>query len=153
MKVLSIAAFMVALFFAGIVVSYVGADLETKGGPANSDCPNFVDADGDGINDNCPNKGERPQDGTGLKKGNRKGTGSRGGNTNCPNFVDEDGDGINDNCPNKGERPQDGTGIKKRASISRSDDSGNGDVTRDRTRTRDPNNCGGKIRRNIRRGK
>ena len=36
-------------------------------------CENFVDADGDGINDNCPNDGVRElkndQDGTGYRHG------------------------------------------------------------------------------------
>ena len=36
-------------------------------------CENFVDADGDGINDNCPNGGVRElknaQDGTGYRRG------------------------------------------------------------------------------------
>ena len=80
-----------------------------------------------------------------------------GVNDNCPNFVDEDGDGINDNCLNDGVRPQDGSGAKKRSGFSRSRDpeapKGNGDVSRDQKRTRDPDNCGGKSQRNIRRGR
>jgi len=112
MKAISITtAFLAVMFFVVVAVNFVGADAEA--GPGNPDCPNFVDTDGDGINDNCTGDGTRPQDGTGQKRGVRRGGGS--GDGTCPNFVDEDGDGINDNCPNKGVRPQDGTGLRKRA--------------------------------------
>ena len=127
MKALSITtAFLAAIFFAGIAITFAGA--EAGAGPGNPDCPNFVDADGDGINDNCTGDGTRPQDGTGQKRGARKG----GGDGTCPNFVDEDGDGINDNCPNGGIRPQDGTGIKKRA--NRGSRGGSGACTGRRSR-------------------
>ena len=53
-------------------------------------CPAFVDADGDGINDNA---GQGVRNGRGVK-------GMRGV------FVDENGDGINDNAPDA-----DGDGI------------------------------------------
>ncbi len=63
----------------------------------------FADANGDGICDNCPNGGIRPQDGTGRRAG-RNGAGCGAA------FADANGDGICDNCPNGGIRPQDGTG-------------------------------------------
>ena len=116
MKVLSITtAFLAAIFFAGIAVNSVMAAPE--GVPGNPDCENFVDLDGDGVNDNCTGEGDRPQDGTGEKKGGRKGNGpgdgAGPGNPDCENFVDLDGDGVNDNCTGEGDRPQDGTGEKK----------------------------------------
>ena len=109
MKALSITtALIAAVFFAGIAVNFAMAAAE--GGPGNPDCPNFVDLNEDGINDNCTGEGLRPQDGTGEQKGVRKG----GGDGTCPNFVDEDGDGINDNCTGDGTRSQDGAGARKR---------------------------------------
>ncbi|MDO5044079.1 MAG: hypothetical protein Q4E22_02110 [Coriobacteriia bacterium] len=90
-------------------------------------CPNFVDEDGDGINDNRPNYGRQngngtnencpnfvDEDGDGFND-NRRNLGRQNGNgtnENCPNFVDEDGDGVNDNCARlqNGERPQNGKG-------------------------------------------
>ena len=117
MKTLSITtALIAAVFLAGLAITFAEAGQGNGAGNAGSaDCPNFVDADGDGINDNCTGDGTRPQDGTGQRRGARKGKGNGSGNPDCPNFVDEDGDGINDNCPNGGSRPQDGTGLKKRA--------------------------------------
>ncbi len=47
--------------------------------PAPDVRPGFVDADGDGVCDNC-------------------GQGPRNPNAPRPNFVDEDGDGVCDNC-------------------------------------------------------
>lgn len=129
MKALSItAALLAAIFFVGVAITFAGADADA--GPGNPDCPNFVDADGDGINDNCTGDGTRPQDGTGEKRGARKG--GREGNADCPNFVDEDGDGINDNCPNDGVRPQDGTGVKRGARRGTRDGSGAGTGRRTR---------------------
>lgn len=121
MKILTIStAFLAAIFLAGVAVNYVGADSEVK--PRSADCPNFVDADGDGVNDSCSNGGVRPQDGTGKRQ--RAGRGNGGANPDCPNFIDADGDGINDNCPNDGVRPQDGTGKQKRLRRGRSGGSG-----------------------------
>ena len=121
MKALSITtALIAAVFFAGVAVNFAGADVGA--GPGNPECPNFVDADGDGINDNCTGDGTRPQDGTGQKRGARKG----GGDGTCPNFVDEDGDGINDNCTGDGTRSQDGTGVRKRAKRGTRDGNGAG---------------------------
>ena len=126
MKVLSITTALLAiLFLAGVVVNFAGADPKGRPGDANGrgngdndGCLNFVDEDGDGVNDNCPNEGERPQDGSGVQQGSRRGGRNNGkdgapGNPDCLNFVDEDGDGVNDNCPNGGERPQDGSGVKQ----------------------------------------
>jgi len=111
MKALSITtALIAAVFFAGVAVNFAGAD--AGAGPGNPDCPLFVDANGDGINDNCTGDGTRPQDGTG--------DGAR------PNFVDEDGDGINDNCIGDGTGSQDGTGIRKKAKRGTRDGSGAG---------------------------
>ena len=94
----------------------------------------FVDADGDGYNDNAAD-----HDGDGIPNGmdddytgakNRKGNGSRG-------FVDADGDGINDNAqdadgdgiPNGQDadfvRPQDGPGNKKGSGNSDGNGRGN----------------------------
>jgi len=49
-------------------------------------CENFVDADGDGICDNCTHSAYQ-----------HKGVG-QGNGPACGNFVDADGDGICDNC-------------------------------------------------------
>ena len=117
MKALSITtALIAAVFLAGLAITFAAAEEGNGAGSAGkADCPNFVDADSDGINDNCTGDGTRPQDGTGQKRGARRGRGNGGGNPDCPNFTDEDGDGVNDNCTNDGKRPQDGTGLKKRA--------------------------------------
>lgn len=134
MKALSITtALLAAIFLAGLAITF--AEAGQGNGPGNPDCPNFVDADGNGINDNCTGDGTRPQDGTGERRGTRggrKGNGGRGSNPDCPNFVDEDGDGINDSCPNGGIRPQDGTGARKRA--KRGTRGGNGNGTGRKTR-------------------
>ncbi len=79
MKALSITtALIAAVFFAGVAVNFAGAD--AGAGPGNPDCPIFVDADGDGINDNCTGDGTRPQDGTGVKKRPKRGTRDGGSN-------------------------------------------------------------------------
>lgn len=62
-------------------------------------CPNFVDADGDGVCDHaeagmCPGAGHHAQMNRG--RGMHMGMGYNGMGQN---FVDEDGDGICDNCP------------------------------------------------------
>jgi hypothetical protein len=76
---------------------------QVKGQFKNSHRVGFVDADGDGYNDNAAD-----HDGDGIPNGmdddytgakNRWGKGSRG-------FVDANGDGINDNAPD-----DDGDGI------------------------------------------
>jgi hypothetical protein len=46
----------------------------------NTNCPGYVDADGDGVCDNC-------------------GAVNGVGNAGCPGYVDEDGDGV---CDNRG---------------------------------------------------
>ena len=140
---------LAALFFAGIVISYAGAVPEPKGGPGSVDCPNFVDEDNDGINDNCPNDGTRAQDGTGAKRGTGKVNRGAGPVENCPNFIDEDGDGINDNCPYKGERQQDGTGKRRMGRIRSNPDGGTeapGTQDKIRDRARD-GSCDGKARK------
>lgn len=50
-----------------------------------------VDADGDGVCDNCQNGGVRPLDGTGKQNG-------KGGANRGAAFVDSDGDGVCDNA-------------------------------------------------------
>jgi len=86
-------------------------------------CENFVDADGDGINDNCPVDGEKVYMNRKGQAGNEAATRAMQrvqDPTTCENFVDADGDGINDNCPNDGVRElknaQDGTGYRHGAS-------------------------------------
>ena len=88
-------------------------------------CENFVDEDGDGVNDNCPVDGEKVY----MNRRGPAGKDVEGGfgtrtmqrlqdPTTCENFVDANEDGINDNCPNGGERlmenksAQDGTGYR-----------------------------------------
>src|SRR6056297_2759651 len=70
------------------------------------DCPNFVDEDGDGYNDNAPDT-----DGDGIPNGLDEdyegGAGQGfGGSVNGAGFVDEDGDGFNYNAADS-----DGDGI------------------------------------------
>jgi hypothetical protein len=86
-------------------------------------CENFVDADGDGINDNCPVDGEKVYMNRKGQAGNEAATRAMQrvqDPTTCENFVDADGDGINDNCPVDGVRElknaQDGTGYRHGAS-------------------------------------
>jgi hypothetical protein len=136
MRTLSIAAMLFgALFIAGLAISSAVAG--SGAGPGDPDCPNFVDEDGDGVNDDCTGDGTRPQDGTGRRRGLRRG-GSPGG----PNSIDEDEDGISDNCPNNGTRPQDGSGAKRKIRGRRSDDSGNGEANGTRSRSRDGSGSG-----------
>lgn len=121
MKILTITmAILFAVVLVGFVANMANAAPRGFGRGANTECPNFVDSDGDGINDNCPNGGVRPQDGTGQKRGRGRNAGNGGPNPDCPNFVDADGDGVNDNCPNGGVRPKDGSGAKMRRGIRRS---------------------------------
>ena len=129
MKALSITtALLAVVFLAGLAIAF--AEAGQGNGPGDATCPNFVDADLDGINDNCTGDGTRPQDGTG--KGRRRGNGRGAGNPNRPDFVDADGDGINDNCPNGGTRPQDGTGVGRRVKRGTRDGRGNGTGRRGR---------------------
>jgi hypothetical protein len=57
-----------------------------RGGNPNAPRPNFVDENGDGVCDNCGAGGGQGPYGPGYGQGSG------------PNFVDEDGDGICDNC-------------------------------------------------------
>lgn len=80
--------------------------------------PNFVDANGDNVCDNCSaqtanqfgwryrqQNGFIDEDGDGVCD-NCDGTGPHGPmNGRCAGFVDEDGDGICDNCPGSGSGP------------------------------------------------
>jgi len=84
-------------------------------------CENFVDADGDGVNDNCPIDGENVYMNRRGQAGNEVATRAMQrlqDPTTCENFVDANEDGINDNCPNGGERlmenksAQDGSGYR-----------------------------------------
>jgi hypothetical protein len=66
-------------------------------------CDSFVDANGDGICDNCRHLGYQHD---GANSGNGPG---------CGNFVDADGDGVCDNCDQsdcQGGGACDGTGPK-----------------------------------------
>ena len=133
MKALSITtALLATVFLASLAITF--AEAGQGNGPGDGTCPNFVDEDGDGVNDNCTGDGTRPQDGTGNKNGAEKGrrNGGGGGNPDCQNFVDENGDGVNDNCPNGGSKPQDGTGVKKRSKRGNPGGSGNGTGRRGR---------------------
>jgi len=124
MKALSITtALLATVFLAGLAISFAVAG--QGNGPGDATCPNFVDENTDGINDNCTGDGTRPQDGTGKGAGKRR-------NPDRPDFVDENLDGVNDNCPNGGTRPQDGTGIGRRIKRGTRDGRGNGTGRRGR---------------------
>lgn len=125
MKTLSILTTSLALLFLfGLMTSVTNVEAKTWGKGGNA----FVDADGDGINDNAPDadgdgvpNGKDP-DYTGAKA--RKGDNSKG-------FVDANGDGINDNAldddgdgvPNGKDpdyvKPNDGTGKKRGNLVAR----------------------------------
>lgn len=82
MKALSITtAVLAVLFIAVVAANFAVADPKGGSGTQNrgSDCPNFVDEDGDGVNDNCPNGGTRPQDGSGAKYRRSRDGGDRNG--------------------------------------------------------------------------
>ena len=98
-----------------------------KGNGSSDCCKNFVDADGDGICDNCINpvckvfvdaNGDgicdncKNPDCKNFKDADGDGKCDNCTNPNCTGFVDADGDGKCDNCTNTGTgtRPQDGTG-------------------------------------------
>jgi len=137
MKVLTIAtALLAALFFAGLMVNFAGADPEIGSGTEKG----FADADGDGINDNAPDA-----DGDGIPNGKdpdyagakaRKGGNARG-------FVDADGDGINDNAvdsdgdgiPNGKDPdyvpPEDGSGTRRGNAVKQARKSRRGFVDED----------------------
>ncbi len=103
MKHLTLTLSLIGLILAG---SIMAQDADTDPVTLKQHGPNYVDANGDGYNDNAPD-----HDGDGIPNGldedytgpkSRKGKG-RGG------FVDADGDGINDNI-----RDDDGDGIPNR---------------------------------------
>ena len=108
---------LAALFLMSLSVGFSVADIKGMG---NSKA--FVDANGDGINDNAPDV-----DGDGIPNGrdpDYTGTKARNGG-NSKGFVDANGDGINDNAldddkdgiPNGKDpdyvKPQDGNGQKR----------------------------------------
>ncbi len=116
MRTLSITAVLLtALFMVGLVAFGTNAQGFGKAGNA------FVDADGDGFNDNAPDA-----DGDGIPNGQDPDyTGAKTRNSgNAKGFVDENGDGVNDNAldadadgiPNGQDpdfvKPLDGTGQK-----------------------------------------
>ena len=90
---------LTSLVLLGIVVLFNPVAAQTTG-----TCPgtgvNFVDADGDGYNDNA-----KDADGDGIPNGMDDDYVSRNGGSGNT-FVDADGDGINDNA-----RDADGDGI------------------------------------------
>ena len=97
MKIIKV--ILIAVVFLGLAVLFNPVAAQTVG-----ECPgtgvNFVDADGDGYNDNAPD-----HDGDGIPNGmDDDYVNGRGGAGNA--FVDVDGDGINDNA-----RDADGDGI------------------------------------------
>ncbi|CCU84116.1 hypothetical protein [Mesotoga prima] len=97
-------------------------------------CENFVDADGDGINDNCPVDGEKVYMNRKGQAGNEAATRAMQrvqDPTTCENFVDADGDGINDNCPVDGEKVY----------MNRKGQAGNEAATRAMQRVQDPTTC------------
>ena len=96
MKHLISLAALLSLAFILTIVSTENASAQNR--PANR---GFVDANGDGVNDNAPD-----DDGDGIPNGKDADyTGTKLG-TNGRGFVDENGDGINDNAPDA-----DGDGI------------------------------------------
>ncbi len=90
---------LTALFLVSLTVGFLSADTKGWGKSRNA----FVDANGDGINDNAldadgdgvPNGQDpdyvKPQDGTGQQRGKRIAK-----RAVAMNFIDENGDGIND---------------------------------------------------------
>lgn len=117
------------LLFVGLFVTFMSLN-EIKAQEVQHG-PGFVDANGDGFNDNAPDSDgdgipngqdpdwTKPADGTGMQAGKNN---RFGGKQNGTGFIDEDGDGICDNfqdadgdgIPNGEDpdwvRPQDGTG-------------------------------------------
>ena len=86
---------LVLLFLAGNIFALDSTGAKNQYRKGNTNKVGFIDADGDGYNDNAADR-----DGDGIPNGmdddytgakNRKGNGSRG-------FVDADGDGVNDNA-------------------------------------------------------
>lgn len=118
MKVLSVlTASLTLLFLFGLMAGFTNVEAKIWGNSGKG----FVDADGDGINDNAVDA-----DGDGIPNGkdpDYTGAKARKGN-NSKGFVDANGDGINDNAldddgdgiPNGKDpdyvRPNDGTGKK-----------------------------------------
>ena len=113
----------IAVLLIGGMTLAVGYGTKAMQRVQDTTCENFVDADGDGINDNCPVDGEKVYMNRKGQAGNEAATRAMQrvqDPTTCENFVDADGDGINDNCPNDGVRElknaQDGTGYRHGAS-------------------------------------
>lgn len=104
-KLLSILALVV------LIAAYSNLSAQTQNPPINHG-KNFVDANGDGYNDNAPDA-----DGDGIPNGlDPDYTGAK---LQKNKFVDLNGDGINDNAGQKGRKngkggygPQDGIGNK-----------------------------------------
>jgi len=137
------------IFLAGNIFAQDSTQVKSQKRFSNSHRVGFVDADGDGYNDNAAD-----HDGDGIPNGmdedytgakNRHGNNSRG-------FIDIDGDGINDNAldadgdgiPNGQDddyvRPQDGSG-----SMNGSGNGGNaGTGDCDGTGPKDNGNRGGR---------
>ena len=113
----------IAVLLIGGMTLAVGYGTKAMQRVQDTTCENFVDADGDGINDNCPVDGEKVYMNRKGQAGNEAATRAMQrvqDPTTCENFVDADGDGINDNCPVDGVRElknaQDGTGYRHGAS-------------------------------------
>ncbi len=124
MRNLVIAVFLIALFAVYADVSAQSTD--TTKAPIKHG-RNFVDANGDGYNDNAPD-----HDGDGIPNGvDPDYTGAKAQKGKRA-FVDLNGDGINDNAvqararKGKGYGPADGTGNK---GVAPKDGTGNNDGT------------------------
>lgn len=84
-----------------------GSAIRLSSTAQTSSCPNYVDADGDGLCDNCGGSHGNCQtgscsnyvdaDGDGLCD-NCSGSHGNCQTGNCSNYVDTDGDGLCDNC-------------------------------------------------------
>jgi len=119
-----IGKFRFVVLFSAMLI-FVGGNLFAQDNPVNQNSNHgkgFVDANGDGFNDNAP---DVDKDGVpNGKDSDYQGVKSRKGNSSKKGFIDLNGDGINDNAldndkdgiPNGKDsdfvKPQDGNGKK-----------------------------------------
>lgn len=116
MKKLNLIAFLALSLLVALVTMPAGLNAQTSTTPHGS---HFVDANGDGYNDNAPDV-----DGDGIPNGQDPDY-VRSGRGHGRGFVDADGDGFNDNAPDADgdgipngqdsdyQRPADGSGQKR----------------------------------------
>lgn len=71
----------------------------------DSACPHYIDADGDGVCDNCRGYGR-----SGYTDADGDGVCDNCRGFDCPGFTDSDGDGVCDNCRGRGLYGQCGKG-------------------------------------------